>query len=54
VDLAIKTAVKTFRSNVACSAIVRAGYETYELQPTLENDPDGVLGYHQTGVVSRR
>ncbi|KAJ7748110.1 hypothetical protein B0H16DRAFT_1554051 [Mycena metata] len=59
VDVAIANAVKTFRSNVPCSAIVRAGYQTYELHPISTHNPEreglggelGMLGYQQMGSV---
>ncbi|KAF7351543.1 hypothetical protein MSAN_01586700 [Mycena sanguinolenta] len=49
VDTAIGKAVKAFRTDVPCSAIVRAGYSTHELQAL----PEGRLGYEQTGRWSR-
>jgi hypothetical protein len=62
VAAAIEKAVKTFRSNVPCSAIVRAGNHTYELQPlsgdgpaqegNLVGDPQ-ILGYQEKGWFSR-
>ncbi|KAF7351545.1 hypothetical protein MSAN_01587000 [Mycena sanguinolenta] len=46
VDTAIATAVVAFRTDVPCSAIIRTGYNIYELRPLWE---EGRLGYEQTG-----
>ncbi|KAJ6459015.1 hypothetical protein C8R45DRAFT_1081561 [Mycena sanguinolenta] len=50
VDTAIKKAVKAFRTDVPCSAIVRAGHNIHELRPLPE---EGQLAYEQTGSWSR-
>ncbi|KAJ6459017.1 hypothetical protein C8R45DRAFT_556953 [Mycena sanguinolenta] len=50
VDKAIGKAVKAFRTDVPCSANVRAGYSIYELRPLPE---EGRLAYEQTGSWSR-
>ncbi|KAF7351563.1 hypothetical protein MSAN_01588800 [Mycena sanguinolenta] len=50
VDTAIGNAVKAFRTDVPCSAIVHAGYSTHELRPLPE---EGQLAYEQTGPWSR-
>ncbi|KAJ7800180.1 hypothetical protein B0H14DRAFT_2900652 [Mycena olivaceomarginata] len=55
VTLAIEQSVKEFRSNVLCSAIVRAGHHTYELKSRkLEGragEGSDMLAYHQTGTL---
>ncbi|KAJ7809211.1 hypothetical protein B0H14DRAFT_2867617 [Mycena olivaceomarginata] len=62
VDAAIEKAMQAFRSNVPCSAIVRAGSHTYELEPLSGQDPARKgdsdadperLGYQQKGWFSR-
>ncbi|KAF7351566.1 hypothetical protein MSAN_01589100 [Mycena sanguinolenta] len=50
VDAAIGKAVKAFRTDVPCSAIVRAGHGTHELRPLPD---EGGLAYEQTGRWSR-
>jgi hypothetical protein len=47
VCVAIAYAVRAFRSDVPCAAVVCAGYHRYELQRL----PEGMLGYRQTGEV---
>ncbi|KAF8180544.1 hypothetical protein K438DRAFT_1842109 [Mycena galopus ATCC 62051] len=58
VDAAIGRAMKTFRSDVACAAVVRACHNTYELRPRCGpeaegNSDGGSLGYEVTGTWSR-
>ncbi|KAF7351491.1 hypothetical protein MSAN_01581400 [Mycena sanguinolenta] len=52
VDAAIGNAVEAFRTNVLCSAIIRAGYNTYELRPLCgpqEAEFERGLWYKRTG-----
>ncbi|KAJ7260497.1 hypothetical protein B0H12DRAFT_1217955 [Mycena haematopus] len=54
VDVAIAKAVKAFRTDAPCSAVVRAGYYTYELQPLCGPvRSERGLAYEQTGRWSR-
>ncbi|KAF7359994.1 hypothetical protein MVEN_00726700 [Mycena venus] len=58
VNVAIEKAMQAFRSHMSCSAIVRAGNHTYELEPLsgpdLHSDADPkMLGYRQKGWFSR-
>ncbi|KAJ6566667.1 hypothetical protein B0H19DRAFT_1138347 [Mycena capillaripes] len=61
VTMAIEVSVKKFRSNVPCSAIVRAGHHTYHLQPanpetSEEGRPESeleMLTYQETGMFQR-
>ncbi|KAF7349892.1 hypothetical protein MVEN_01289800 [Mycena venus] len=53
VATAISTAVMAFRTDVPCMAIVRARFNTYELEPRGGSVRKGRLGYKETGSWSR-
>ncbi|KAF8175914.1 hypothetical protein K438DRAFT_1939535 [Mycena galopus ATCC 62051] len=57
VDTAIGKAVRAFRSDVLCAAVLHAAYNTYELKSVDGLEPegysDGGLRYQETGSWSR-